>query len=171
MEHYIATALVQAEPAFRVTPANGKTYISEPGWPISLDSKCITPGYKVVNPDGTTRWMPTEQFEDAHLKLSVNPNLRTSAPSISEKMVGEFIAEVDVQTLGAKTTVVRATLKNGFEIVESSSCVSAANYDENVGFEICMKKIKDKVWFLLGFLLQTAVGGVSGTHGTCEEEE
>ena len=30
-----------------------------------------------------------------------------------------------------------------------------------MGAEICMEKIKDKVWFLLGFLLQTAVRGVT----------
>ena len=62
-------------------------------------------------------------------------------------------------TLGKKTTVVRAVLQNGFEIVESSSCVSPENYDEIVGRNICLEKIKDKIWTLLGFLLQTAVNG------------
>ena len=51
-------------------------------------------------------------------------------------------------------------LRNGFELVEASSCVSPENYDEKLGREICMKKIKDRVWHLLGFLLQTAVNGV-----------
>ena len=55
-------------------------------------------------------------------------------------------------------------LRNGFEIVESSACVSAENYDETMGHAICMSKIKDKVWFLLGFLLQTAVHGVKKTE-------
>ena len=63
-------------------------------------------------------------------------------------------------TLCKKTTVVRAVLRNGFEIVESSACVSEENYDERLGAEICMGKIRDKVWMLLGFLLQTAVQGV-----------
>lgn len=62
--------------------------------------------------------------------------------------------------MGEKTTVVRAVLRNGFEIVESSSCVSPENYDEELGAEICLEKIRDKVWFLLGFLLQTAVYGI-----------
>ena len=60
--------------------------------------------------------------------------------------------------MGDKCTVVRAVLRNGFEIVESSACVSA-DYDEAMGAEICLEKIKDKVWFLLGFLLQSAVRG------------
>jgi len=76
-------------------------------------------------------------------------------------MVDDFIVSTDVITMGNKCTVVRATLRNGFEIVESSACVSPENYDEKLGAEICMEKIKDKVWFLLGFLLQTAVHGVA----------
>ena len=62
--------------------------------------------------------------------------------------------------MGDKTTVVRAVLRNGFEIVESSACVSAENYDEELGAGICLGKIRDKVWMLLGFLLQTAVHGI-----------
>ena len=81
-------------------------------------------------------------------------------PSISQDMVDRFILETWTQTAGEKTTIVRAMLRNGFEIVEASSCVSKENYDEEMGRNICMKKIKDKVWMLLGFLLQTAVHGV-----------
>lgn len=77
-------------------------------------------------------------------------------------MVDRFIQNWRTDTLGDKTTIVRAVLRNGFEIVETSSCVSPENYDERVGQELCMKKIKDKVWELLGFLLQTAVNGVTG---------
>ena len=81
-------------------------------------------------------------------------------PSISQDMVDRFILETWTQTAGEKTTIVRAMLRNGFEIVEASSCVSKENYDEEMGRNICMEKIKDKVWMLLGFLLQTAVHGV-----------
>ena len=104
-------------------------------------------GYRVLNADG-------------YVPLAVNPNLRTDAPSISQQMVDDFIVQVEIKTMGDKTTVVRATLRNGFEIVESSACVSAENYDESLGAKICLGKIKDKVWMLLGFLLQTAVHGI-----------
>ncbi len=119
-------------------------------------------GYKVVYSDGYESWSPKETFERSYLPITVNPSLRTDAPSISQDMVDDFIAKHETITMGEKTTVVRAVLKNGFEIVESSACVSAANYDEKVGEEICMGKIKDKVWMLLGFLLQTGVSGVKG---------
>ena len=117
-------------------------------------------GYRVHYPDGYESWSPKGVFEQAHLPMTVNPDLRTDAPSISQQMVDDFILETWTQTMGDKTTVVRAMLRNGFEIMESSACVSAENYDEKLGREICLGKIKDKVWFLLGFLLQTAVHGV-----------
>ena len=92
--------------------------------------------------------------------MDVNGDLATDAPSIGAKMVDDFIKETHVQTMGDKTTVVRAVLRNGFEIVEASACVSKENYSEPVGRDICMGKIRDQVWKLLGFLLQTAVNGV-----------
>ena len=138
MQQYIGTKLISAEPE-------------------EVDGK---KGYRVLYADGYASWSPAEVFEKAYLPLAVNPNLRTDAPSISQQMVDDFIAQVEIKTMGDKTTVVRATLRNGFEIVESSACVSAENYDESLGAKICLGKIKDKVWMLLGFLLQTAVHGI-----------
>lgn len=138
MQKFISTKIVEAEPCVR---KEGE-------------------GYRVRYEDGYESWSPKEVFEKAYLPIVTNPNLRTDAPSISQRMVDEFIAAVEVQTMGTKTTVVRATLRNGFEIVEASACVSEENYDEDLGATICLGKIKDKVWMLLGFLLQTGVHGV-----------
>ena len=120
----------------------------------------VEDGYRIRYPDGYESWSPKEAFEKAYLPLSTNGDLKTDRPSISAEMVDNFILEAWTQTAGDKTTIVRALLRNGFEIVEASSCVSPENYDEAMGREICIKKIKDKVWMLLGFLLQTAVNGV-----------
>lgn len=139
MKKYIGTKMVEAEKATR---ENGEE------------------GYRIRYSDGYVSWSPKEVFEKAYLPVSINQNLRTEAPSISQEMVDNFIDHTEVITMGDKTAVVRAVLKNGFEIVESSACVSAENYDEKLGEEICMKHIKNKVWFLLGFLLQTAVHGI-----------
>lgn len=155
MRQYIGTKIVQAEPAYRI---DGKIYLKSGPIPRSMAPR--EDGYKVVYPDGYESWSPKDVFEAAYLPVTVNEHLRTDAPSISQKMVDDFIKETEVITIGDKTTVVRAVLRNGFEIVESSSCVSAENYDENLGAEICMEHIKNKVWMLLGFLLQTAVHGI-----------
>lgn len=83
-----------------------------------------------------------------------------SGVSIGAQMVEDFIKEKHVSTIGDKTTLVRVILVNDFEIIESSACVDKSNYDEEMGAEICMKKVNDKIWMLLGFLLQTAYKGV-----------
>ena len=154
MEKYIGAKLIEAEPAYRV---DGKIYSAS--WPIPVGG-LAEEGYRVRYADGYESWSPKAVFEAAYLLVVVNPDLRTTAPSISQQMVDDFIRETEVITMGDKTTVVRAVLRNGFEIVESSSCVSAENYDEKLGAEICMDHIKNKVWMLLGFLLQTAVHGI-----------
>ncbi len=158
MKTYIGTKIIRAEPALRV----GGEIIS-PHDILPKDAS-VEEGYRVRYPDGYESWSPKGVFEKAYLPLIVNPELKTEAPSVSQQMVDDFIVETWTTTLGDKTTVVRAMLRNGFEIVESSACVSAENYDETMGHAICMKKIKDKVWFLLGFLLQTAVHGVKKTE-------
>lgn len=154
MDTYIGTKIIQAEPAYR---CDGKVYQKSGPYPMSMH---MEDGYKVRYPDGYESWSPKDVFERAYLLVTVNEKLKTTAPSISQQMVDDFIVSREVTTMGGKTTVVRAVLRNGFEIVESSACVSQENYDEAMGAEICTKKIKDKVWMLLGFLLQTAVHGV-----------
>lgn len=154
MKIYIGTKLIQAEPMTR------GAYNEYRGWQIPADENPEDAGYLVKYSDDYVSWSPAEVFEKAYLKVKPNLNLNTDAPSISWQMVHDFIAETEVSTLGDKTTVVRAVLVNGFEIIESSACVSVENYDEKIGASICMKKIEDKVWMLLGFLLQTAVNGI-----------
>ncbi len=169
MKQYIGTKLIEAEKAYRV---DGKTVVL-PENSVPCGSK-IERGYKVRYADGYESWSPQGVFERAYLSLEVNGMLKTAAPSISAEMVERFIDHHEAVTMGGKTTVVRAVLKNGFVIVESSSCVSVENYDEKLGEEICMKRIRNKVWELLGFLLQTAVGGVSGEAAAenrcCDED-
>ena len=137
MNMYIGTKVVYAEPMEK----EGKA------------------GYKVKYVDGYESWSPADVFEKAYLKCTANPDLKTDV-SISQEMVDNFIKEVHTTTLGEKTTVVRVVLVNGFEIVEASACVDPENYSEKIGAEICLEHIKNKIWELLGFLLQTAVNGI-----------
>ena len=150
MQKYIGIKIVEAKPCIVKKK--------------SLTGGYARDGYRVVYDNGYVSWSPKNVFEEAYLPLIENPNLRTDKPSISQQMVDDFIARVHVQTMGDKTTVVRAVLRNGFEIVESSACVSKENYSEKMGAEICMNKIKNKVWMLLGFLLQTAVHGINAVE-------
>lgn len=69
-------------------------------------------------------------------------------------------SKVEIQTVLDKCTLVVCQLPNGFIIVESSACVDPENYDLDLGVEICMKRITNKVWELEGYKLQSQVGGI-----------
>lgn len=167
MKQYIGTKIVEAEPATLYELREGGHYLkkaseewTEEDVQIPELSSSRREGYIVRYADGYESWSPKDVFERAYLPIEVNKNLKPDQPSVSQKMVDDFISEVHVTTLGEKTTVVRAVLVNGFEIVDASSCVSPENYSEELGKKICLERIKGKVWMLLGFLLQTGVSGV-----------
>lgn len=149
MNYYIGTKLIKAEPQNKIVMEHKSGH----DYPITKE------GYKVIYPGNYVSWSPKEVFEKAYMKVDPNENLKSDI-SISQQMVDDFIKETYVETVGEKTTLVRVTLKNGFELVEASSCVDETNYDKKIGAEICMGKIKNKIWFLLGFLLQTAKNGI-----------
>lgn len=68
-------------------------------------------------------------------------------------------AEISVETKFDKVTVVVCKLKNGFVITEASGAVDPANYSEEIGKEVCMNRIKNKLWELEGYCLQKRVAG------------
>lgn len=76
--------------------------------------------------------------------------------TVTQAAVDELMESCDIAVTTAfdKCTIVACKLPNGFVIVESSSCVDPANYDEDMGVDICMKNIEKKVWELEGYLLQ-----------------
>jgi hypothetical protein len=151
LKNYIGCKLIKAEPMNKY-----EFYMNVKGVDCKEENE---DGYMVAYPDGYKSWSPKDVFEKAYMGVNPNRNLKTDI-SISQEMVDNFIKEVNVSTIGEKTTFVRVVLVNGFELVEASACVDKENYSEEIGGEICLNKIKDKIWSYLGFLLQTAVGGV-----------
>ena len=81
--------------------------------------------------------------------------------TVTQQQIDNLIeeAQVSVKTVFDKCTIVAVQLKNGFVLVESSSCVDPVNYCEAQGIAICMEKIKDKLWELEGYKLQNELGG------------
>ncbi|WP_346962390.1 Gp49 family protein [Clostridium sp.] len=154
MNYYISNKLVKAEPMTRGEYNKFRNWEPPKGEDQTID------GYKIQYEDGYVSWCPGRMFKKQYLKVDDNSKL-PSGVSIGPKMVDDFIKEKHISTIGDKTTLVRVVLKNGFEIIESSACVDKANYNEEIGAECCMNKIKDKIWMLLGFLLQTAYEGVN----------
>lgn len=180
-QFYIGTKLVEAWPQTKVVKEEGK--------PDRIED-----GYAVKYPDGYTSWSPKAVFEAAYLPMgNVVPTgsqadaAKVAAAAIAsgdtvpvdkvptvhfavndrrvtQQMVTDFVAHWSSVKVGEKTTVVTATLVNGFEITASSSCVDPAMYDHGLGEQLCQAKVLDKVWELLGFLLQTARNGVKAVE-------
>ena len=129
MKSYISTKLVKAKPMTR------GEYNKFRGWDIPKNENPNDEGYLIQYPDEYISWCPKKQFEESNLKVDDNKNL-ASGVSIGSKMVDGFIKEVHVSTLGDKTTLVRAILVNGFEIIESTGCVDKVNYSEDIGLSL-----------------------------------
>ena len=74
---------------------------------------------------------------------------------VTQKQVNALLeaSKVECVKLGEKTTVVSVTLPSGFVIVQPSSCVDPANYDHELGKQICMRHVEDKVRELEGYRL------------------
>ena len=115
-------------------------------------------GYRVYHKDNMEAYCPKDLFNKVYIEVNDNKDL-PSGVSIGQQMINDFIDKVESMTMGEKTTVTQITLKNGFIITESSSCVDPKNYSMEIGEEINLEHAKNKIWELLGFLLQTAYHG------------
>lgn len=91
-----------------------------------------------------------------HFKKIENMTAKVVAPTITEEYIAEIMenSEFEIHTVFDKCTIVSCRLPNGFVITESSACVSHENYNEDIGVDICMEKIANKVWELEGYRLQ-----------------
>lgn len=148
MKKYVGVKLVQAEPMKRIDFHN----ITKQNSMLSYE-EANKEGYMVVYPDGYKSWSPKEVFENAYFNVSDDN-------TIMEYHVNDFIESYDVSQWGEKTTIVNATLANGFIITEASSCVDPSNFNMDIGASICKERIRNQVWVFLGFMLQCAVSGV-----------
>lgn len=88
--------------------------------------------------------------------------------TVSIEEVKENMKDVYVTTIRAfdkPVTYVEVRMKNGFTVRETTTCVDPANYSEEIGKEICLKRIEDKIWFLLGYALQERMYNVKVPSG------
>ena len=154
MQKFIGVSLINAEPMTR-----GK-YNEYRGWELPADGNGGADlGYLKGRGSDHEQWDPIEVFEK-------NLHITGDSNTITQEDVDNFIGSTAVNSIQiggeSKSTLVTAVLVNGFVMHETSSCVDPANYDEQVGAAICVEKIKDKVWYLLGFLLQCGLNGFQG---------
>ena len=63
-------------------------------------------------------------------------------------------------------TICTITLKKGFQLVGTSACVSAENYDERIGRRIAFENAFAKLWELEGYALKQRIYESQGTEVT-----
>lgn len=114
-------------------------------------------GYEVTYPDGYKSWTPKDVADAAYYPLSKN----NDGTKILKEDVENFITNVDVTTIGEKTTVVNAHTRSGFNMVHHSSCVDPKNYSEELSKQYAMEEVVDDLWAHLGFVLQWAKYGIN----------
>ena len=115
-------------------------------------------GYEVTYPDGYKSWCPKEVADASYFILDE----KNDGTKILKEDVEKFITNVDVITVGAKTTVVNAHTLTGFDTVKHSSCVDPKNYNEELGKQYAMEEVINNLWAHLGFVLQWAKYGLTG---------
>lgn len=114
-------------------------------------------GYEVTYLDGYKSWTPKDIADAAYYKLSKD----NDGTKVLKEDVENFITDVEVMTVGEKTTVVNAHTRSGFDTVRHSSCVDPKNYSEELGKQYAMEEVVDDLWAHLGFVLQWAKYGLN----------
>ena len=115
-------------------------------------------GYEITYPNGYKSWTPKEVADAAYFPL----NPANDGTKILKEDVEKFITNVEVMTMGKKTTVVNAHILIGFDTVRHSSCVDPKNYSEELGKQYAMEEVINSLWGHLGFVLQWDKDGLKG---------
>lgn len=144
----IGIKMVELQP-MTVKEANDKGY--------KIGNHSFEEGYEVTYPNGYKSWTPKDVADAAYYPLSKN----NDGTKILKEDVENFITNVDVTTIGEKTTVVNAHTRSGFNMVHHSSCVDPKNYSEELGKQYAMEEVVDDLWAHLGFVLQWAKYGIN----------
>lgn len=125
------------------------------GWKIPDNENPETEGYLVKYADGYVSWSPRDAFESAYLALE-NPT------KITPTEVEAFLLPAEASKIDEKTTLVKMNTVTGFVQYETSSCVDPENYNHAVGIEVASNSIKERIWPMLGFVLQWGMCGLKG---------
>ncbi|MCE5199068.1 hypothetical protein LLG39_08835 [bacterium] len=120
--------------------------------PYEQDGKV---GYLVEYADGSVFWMQASVFYRTFFSLSA-----PGGDTLTENDITRFFDKFESQKMGEKTLVTQATMINGFSMVTDASCVDPKNYDEEIGSKICLERLRNKTWELMGFVLQWARSGI-----------
>lgn len=90
-----------------------------------------------------------EEELEAEIKAKGLTAPRLTPELIDAQIVDEWYANPE----GTTATICMLTLRNGFQTIAHSACVSAANFDYDIGKRLAREKARDKIWELEGYRL------------------
>ena len=93
-------------------------------------------------------------FSDKSIKSDFKKN-KVSIEEVKANMQDVFVTTI--QAHDKPVTFVEVRMLNGFTVCESTTCVDPANYDEEIGKQVCLKRIEDKIFMLLGYVKQCEI--------------
>lgn len=102
--------------------------------------------------------MPVDLFSKHFLQID---NATTVSASDLDRFLGK--AWISSKQHDSKTIVSTFSVLEDFNFYETSSCVDFTKYDEVVGQQNCVKKVRNKLWEFLGFVLAWGKGGFVST--------
>lgn len=146
-KQFLTTKIVEVEEMTR------EEYVKSRGWELPENEKELANEkvFKIIYSDGYISMCPKERF----LKQAYEIN----NDRIPIELVSNFIKNVEITTeriFGKLNTVMKYELVNGFVGIETSSCVDEKNYNAEIGEQILLERLQDKIWFGLGFALGMA---------------
>ena len=113
MKTYIGTKIVQAEPAWKVTTEDGRTFIHAKSDDSEFAGK-IEDGYKVVYKDGYESWSPKAVFEETYREFQVMEPGKPKA-MLSQPMTGKTNEEI----VAAREKAIAALEARGYQVVNT----------------------------------------------------
>ena len=153
MKKYIRCHLVEA------TPMTRGAYNKKRGWTLPKDENPKDKGYLVKYLDGYVSWCPKAQFESQGFALEDGSKI-TEKDILNFKLQGYQQCGTNAAPDGKPFTMVQMVYPTSFTDFATSACVDPKNYSEEIGGDICVGKINDRLWGFLGFMLQWAKFGL-----------
>ena len=168
MKTYVGTKRVMARPMSR------GEYHEYRGWKTPEKESPDDEGYLVEYTDGGKpnderhagyiSWSPKDVFDRAYHEVpavdfndekAVEKEITTlglEAPRLRPKDIDNLIVGEQFHRFnGTNTTVCCLTLKNGFTVIGEFACISADNFNEEIGRGIAHANARDKIWALAGY--------------------
>lgn len=92
---------------------------------------------------------------------SVTANEKEKTQVLNKKLTQKDIdtilekSQMEIFELFGKCTLVAVKLPNGFIITESTACDDPADYNKETNIQICLERIKNKIWEFETYNLQS----------------